>query len=182
MNKCVSILNFSPRNSGNCGTISEFIANYHSGDECKIFHIGAKVFGPCEGCDLECLKMGVSCPKLQDQERQIMDQLLASDLVYFVVPNFCGYPSASYFAFNERTVGYFNMDREKMGRYMAVQKRFVVVSNTEGFEAVMTQQAKDPKILYLKTRKYHRNSIAGDLMDCEEARNDLLRYLEQFEV
>ena len=101
-------------------------------------------------------------------------------LVYFIVPNICGYPCANYFAFNERTVGYFNMDREKMARYMNVPKRFIVISNTEGFEDAMRQQTDEaPQMLYLKSRKYGKSSIAGDLLESDAAKADLDEFLSR---
>lgn len=109
-----------------------------------------------------------------------MDRICRSDLVYFIVPNYCGYPCANYFAFNERSVGYFNLNRNRMDQYMSVPKRFIVVSNTAGdpFRAAMSQQtAKEPDILYLQSSKYHKRSIAGDLLESEAVKADLEAFL-----
>ncbi len=107
-----------------------------------------------------------------------MDALCECDLAYFIVPNYCGGPCANYYAFNERTVGYFNLDRAKLEQYMAVRKRFIVVSNTEGFESAMAQQTNQtPEILYLKTHRYKKNSIDGDLLEADDARADLATFL-----
>ena len=177
MCKKVAIINFSTRENGNCANIGKFVSNYHE-DNAKIFVIGSDQVSPCGGCNYECLTPGAACPKVDAQYRAMMDEICDSDLVYFIVPNFCGYPCASYFAYNERTVGYFQMDRGLMKKYMDIPKRFIVVSNTEGFEAVMRQQThEEPKILYLKSGKYKKRSTAGDILDSEEARNDLDAYL-----
>jgi hypothetical protein len=136
---------------------------------------------PCHDCNYECLTPGVVCPNVTDHQKEIMDAVCGADLVYYVVPNFCGYPCANYFSFNERTVGYFNMDRELSGKFMAVPKRFIVVSNTEGdnFVNPLKQQTKEaPQILYLKTSKYRKRSTAGDILDSEEAQQDLKAFLE----
>ena len=90
----------------------------------------------------------------------MMDNICQADLAYFIVPNYCGYPCANYFAFNERTVGYFNLKRELMQKYMNVPKRFIMISNTEGsnFANAMKQQVNgEPDILYLKSGKYGKN-------------------------
>ena len=111
-----------------------------------------------------------------------MDAICSADLVYYIVPNYCGYPCANYFVFNERSVGYFNMDRALMQKYMAVTKRFVVISNTEGpnfANALKQQVAGEPEILYLKTSKYSKRSTAGDLTESEEAQADLLEFLKK---
>jgi hypothetical protein len=122
----------------------------------------------------------VACPNLTGEQTEMMDAIRCSDLVYYVIPNFCGIPNSIYYAFNERSVGYFNMDRAAMGEYMAVKKRFIIVSNTESaaFVEAMRQQTKaEPEILYLKTSRYKKKSIAGDMMESEEARADLQNFL-----
>ena len=178
MGKKVGILTFSTRNNGNCANVGKFISNYHR-ENVQTFIIGAENVSPCGNCDYECLTPGAVCPKVDAQYNGLMDAICQCDLVYFVVPNFCGYPCASYFAFNERTVGYFQMDRGRMKHYMDIPKKFVIVSNTEGFEAVMRQQTSgDPKFLYLKSGKYKKRSTAGDILESEEARNDLEAFLK----
>lgn len=111
----------------------------------------------------------------------MFDAICVAETVFFIVPNYCGFPCANYFAFNERSVGYFNKDRSLMGKYMSVQKRFIIVSNTQGqnFEAAMMQQVNsEPDILYMKTGKYRKKSIDGDMLDSEEAKADLRGFLE----
>ena len=102
------------------------------------------------------------------------------DVVYLIIPNFCGFPCANYMSFNERSVGFFNLDRELMQRYMDVRKRFILISNTESevFCSAMAQQAaKTDEVLYLKTSRFGRRSIAGDLMECPEAVAELDAFL-----
>ena len=41
----------------------------------------------------------------------------------------------------------------------------------------MMQQTKEPEIMYLKTNKYGKKSLAGDLMESEAAKADLLVFL-----
>lgn len=180
MDKKVTVLVFSPRNKGNCAKIGEVIADFHKRTNVHMFCIDANSFPPCHGCDYECLKPGESCPVLTQEQRAVMDAVCESDLTYFVVPNYCGYPSAAYFAFNERSVGYFGLNRELMNRYMQVPKRFIIVSNSESetFHNAMRQQTnEEPEILYLKTSAYGKKSIAGDLMSSEDAKADLERFL-----
>lgn len=179
MNKCVTILSFSSRTDGNCAKISEFISNHYEQMTVYSFIIGG-AFQPCGSCGYECLKQGQRCPQLNEQQKTVMDAICTSELVYFIVPNYCGFPCANYFAFNERSVGYFGMDRDRMERYMNVPKRFIIVSNTEGFEDAMHQQTiGDPDILYLKSRNYQKQSIAGDLLDSAAAKSDLNAFLTQ---
>lgn len=64
---------------------------------------------------------------------------------------------------------------------MSIKKMFIIVSNSESdvFLCAMRQQSDEPKILYLKTSKYGRQSIIGDLLESNEARNDLLDLLNR---
>ncbi len=179
MDKSVTILSFSGRKNGNCTAIAQYISNC-SQTNVRTFVIDENSVSPCGGCDYECLRADVVCPKAAGGYREMMDAICGSSMVYFIVPNFCGYPCANYFAFNERTVGYFNLDRAKMTLYMSIPKRFIVVSNTEGFESAMAQQTNEPpKILYLKSGKYRKRSIAGDLLEAPEARADLDAFLNE---
>lgn len=62
---------------------------------------------------------------------------------------------------------------------MSVRKRFIIISNTESnFTEAMQQQTNDqPDNLYLKSRKYQKQSIAGDLLTSEAAKADLQAFL-----
>ena len=178
MDKKVVILNFSPRSEGNCAKIADFVADFHNRTNVSVHHVHME---PCSNCNYECLTPGVVCPNVSDHQKEVMDTVCDSDVAYIIVPNFCGYPCTNYFAYNERMVGYFNMDRERNGKYLGVKKLFIVVSNTEGdnFRNALQQQTKgEPKIMYMKTGKYKKRSTAGDIMDSEDAAADLRAFLE----
>ena len=181
MNKKITIIRFSPRNNGNCDRIADFIANTYNRTNVQMFWINAENCIPCSGCNYECLSpMSTGCPIKSEYLTEVMDQALSSDLLYFIVPNFCGYPNANYFAFNERLVGYFGLNRSARGQYMAIEKRFIIVSNTESDNfrnAVQQQVIGEPKMLYLKSGKYHKRSTDGDILESEEARQDLRAFL-----
>lgn len=173
----VIILNFSTRSSGNCANIASAIAGFHGEQSVQVLSVS---MDPCGGCDYECLKQGKSCPKSAPEHIALMNRLLDASMVYFVVPNYCGFPCANYFAFNERSVGFFNGDRSMLKQYLAVPKRFIIVSNTQNdhFADAMAQQVSgEPEILYLKTSRYKKVSIAGDMMESEAAKEDLRKFL-----
>ena len=177
----VVILNFSPRNVGNCSKIAECIADFHNQAEVEIYSINADNFLPCNSCNYECLQPEKLCPQRTAYQDRVMDAIINSNVAYFIVPNFCGYPNANYFAFNERRTGYFNLDRQQMNAYLSVKKKFIIVSNSESdaFKNAIGQQAMgEPEILYLKTRNYGKQSTAGDLMDSNAAKADLKAFIE----
>ena len=177
--KNVTILNFSSRKQGNCANIAHYMEVRSTETNIRSFVIDQRI-GPCNGCNYECLMPGTKCPNISQYQEEVMGAVLQSDVVYLIVPNYCGFPCANFLAFNERSVGYFNMDRGLMQRYMNVRKRFIIVSNTENevFQKAMAQQAKDTsEVLYLKTSKYGKRSTAGDLMESPEAVADLDAFL-----
>ena len=69
-----------------------------------------------------------------------------------------------------------------MQQYMDARKRFIIVSNSESevFRRAMEQQAKQPdEVLYLKSSKYAKRSIAGDILESPEAAADLNAFLDK---
>lgn len=180
MSNNIVLIRFSSRDLGNCVGIAQYLTNYHSNDFVQNFKIDNSVVVPCGGCDYECLKPDVKCHSITESHMQIMDAICQADLVYFIIPNYCGFPPASCYAFNERSVGYFNKNRALMGKYRNIPKKFIIVSNTEGlnFEnLIQSQVTGDPELIYLKTSKYKKISTAGDLMDSDEVKADLKAFL-----
>lgn len=161
MSKSIVLIRFSSRNLGNCKAITDQIMDYYQTEIVVDFTADGNTVAPCSNCDYECLAPGKTCPNLDSAQK------------------------TNYFAFNERTVGYFNGDRELMKKYMSVPKRFIIVSNTEGasFANAMKQQVSgEPEMLYLKTGKYKKRSTAGDMMDSEEACADLKAFLDLYAI
>ena len=177
----ITVLNFSARENGNCASVCRYIANQYNSADVRIYNI-SKWITSCEKCDYACLKNEERCPNQSKDYIKMMDRILGSHYVYFVVPNFCGFPCANYFAYNERSVGYFNQDQKLLEQYLSIPKGFVLISNTESefWTEAMSQQTNDnPNILYLKSSKYGKRSIDGNILDSEEARLDLQAYLDQ---
>lgn len=179
--KNVVILNFSSRKGGNCAHAAEFISQHHLTDDVKTFTIDS--INPCGGCDYECLNPAAKCPNVSAYQEEVMHAVMHSDITYMIIPNFCGMPCANFYAYNERSIGFFNMDRGVMGQYMNVKKRFVIISNTETvmFDQAMRQQTKeDPDVIYLKSGKYGKRSTAGDILESTHAQADLNGFLNGY--
>ena len=180
MAKNIVLIRFSSRKEGNCAAISAYISKHHAAQNVMEYTVDESIVQPCNCCNYECLQPGKLCPNLNDAQNAIMDSISSADLVYYIIPNYCGYPCANYFVFNERSVGYYNKDRELMKKYRNIPKRFIVVSNTEGpnFESALQQQVNHkPEILYLKTSKYQIHSTTGNLMESDAAKGDLYAFL-----
>ena len=178
--KSVVLIRFSSRVNGNCKAITDYLQEYHREDTVQIYTVDAGTMPSCGNCDYECLAPGKECQNLTQAQSRIYTAVCDADITYMIIPNYCGYPCANYFAYNERSVGYFNMDRALMAKYMNAKKRFIIVSNTEGinFENALKQQSPEPDILYLKTGKYGKRSTAGDLLESDAAKADLTAFLE----
>ena len=109
-----------------------------------------------------------------------MDSICSCDQVYFIVPNYCDHPCANFYLFNERSLCYFQNSQDRLGQYLSVPKKFVVVSGTqaESFRTAFVQHTdSEPQILYLSAKNYGKRSIDGDIMDSSAARSVLGDFL-----
>lgn len=110
-----------------------------------------------------------------------MEAICQSETTCFIVPNYCDFPCANFFIFNERSQCYFQGRPEFLNQYLNVPKKFVVVSNSksEVFPAAFVQHcAGEPEILYISPKKYQESSIFTDLVTFEEVRNELSAFLD----
>lgn len=181
----VCIISFSGRSGGNCGSIAGALRQWWEGKgQVSFYDFSALTVTPCGRCGCECFQAREHCPYFSDPEFSICDAITGSDLAYFVLPNYCDYPCANFYIFNERSQCYFQHHAPLLEQYLAVRKRFIVVSNTgrENFTAAFryhVQEGLEPDVLFLSAREFHKVSIRGDLMDSTEAREALLRFVER---
>jgi len=59
------------------------------------------------------------CPSLSREHASLYESVFQADLVYYVIPNICGMPNSLYYAFIERSIGDFDLDRAVMYQYIA---------------------------------------------------------------
>lgn len=177
------IISFSGRAGGSCSNIAEELQRYRKG-EAEVYDFSAFSISPCGHCRYQCFQAGDQCPYFSDPVYAIYDAVVKSDFVWYIVPNYCDYPCANFFAFNERSQCYFQNHQELLDAYLAVRKKFVVVSNTgqENFQTAFryhVPEGVNPDILFLSAKKFQKVSIHGDLMDSQEARQAVLRFAGQ---
>lgn len=176
------IVSFSGRKDGNCSAIAQVLVEALSGrGETRCYDLSALHITPCGQCGYECFQARERCPYFDDPEFELCDAVAGSDRSIFIVPNYCDYPCANFFIFNERSQCYFQHHPELLERYEGVPKRFIVVSNTgrENFTAAFRYHTGDapPDVLFLSARSFGKASIDGDLMDLPEAREAVLRFV-----
>ena len=110
----------------------------------------------------------------------MLEAIMHSEMTYFILPNYCDYPCANYFAFNERSQCFFQGKPELLDAYLKVPKRSIVVSNTnsEHFAEALSYQAdREPEILFLSAKKYGKVSIKGDLLTDENVKQAITAFV-----
>lgn len=173
----ICVISFSARKNGNCSDIGKLVCSLLS--DVKLYDFSDFTIHPCGECEYECFINGDQCPWITDKEYEIMDAVTKSELTYFVIPNYCDYPCANFFTFNERSQCYFQKRADLQKKYEQVPKRFIVVSNTneENFKGALSYHTKgEPDILFLPARKYGKVSISGDLLTSEQAVADITEF------
>lgn len=174
------VVSFSSRKGGNCQSIARKILEFSPEAEYTFFDFSEFHITGCGACRLECFQDRMACPYIGDREFEMLDRICSSDRCYFIVPNYCDYPCANFFLFNERSQCYFQNHPELLTRYEQVPKKFLVVSNTgkEQFAAAFSQHTdKEPDILFLSAKSYGKVSIDGDLMSSPQAVADVRDFL-----
>ena len=175
-----TIITFSSRKNGNCAQIAKLLQSITQ--ESVLFDFSEFEIHACGGCNYECFKNREACVYIDDMECELLDTITQSEMVYFVLPNYCDYPCANYFIFNERSQCYFQGRSELLDAYLQVPKRSIVVSNTneENFvRALAYQTKKEPDILFLSAKKYGKKSITGDLLTDEKVVEDITKFVRQ---
>ena len=172
------IVSFSSRKNGNCCNIAKYIneiedisATYMFSD----FEIHA-----CGGCEYECFQDRLNCPYIDDAEHAILEEICSASFAYMIVPSYCDFPCANFFIFNERSLCYFQGRSDMLERYLSVPKKFIVVGNgsVDNFHtAFMQHVVGEPNILVMRSKTYHKNSLAGDLITSEAACRDVSRFV-----
>lgn len=176
------VISFSGRGNGSCSAIARVLLEaLSSRDEVKCFDFSTFSVTPCGRCGYQCFQARELCPYFDDPVFALYDAIVHSRTAYFIVPNYCDYPCANFFIFNERSQCYFQRHPELLDQYEAVRKKFIVVSNTgqDHFTAAFQYHTGDtpPDILFLSARRFGRVSIHGDLMDSPEAREAVLQFI-----
>ena len=178
MSTCV--ISFSSRKNGNCAKIGEYICSQLP--DAKLYSFADFEIHPCGKCNCECFVQNDKCPWIKDKEYKLLDEITKSSLTYFIIPNYCDYPCANFFIFNERSQCYFQGRENLLEKYERVPKKAVVVSNTneEHFKAALAYQSGgEIPALFLPAKKYGKSSIAGDLITSGKVVADLTAFITE---
>lgn len=172
------IISFSSRTNGNCDQIGKMLQSMI--EDSKRFSFTEFSIHPCGNCHYECFKKREQCPYINDMEYKLLESIMQSEMTYFILPNYCDYPCANYFIFNERSQCFFQGKPELCEVYLKTPKRCIVVSNTntDNFVRAAADQAeKKPDMLFLSAAKYGKISIDGNLLTSEKAMSDIREFI-----
>ncbi|MBQ8813942.1 MAG: hypothetical protein IJZ85_05570 [Lachnospiraceae bacterium] len=177
------IVSFSGRKDGNCSRIADVVKNVLAaqGDVSEYSFSEIKITS-CGNCGYECFSAREKCLYAADSEYELCKNIAESECSYLIVPNYCDYPCANFFIFNERSQCYFQGHEELLNEYLAAKKRFIVISNTneDNFRNVFrqhVQEGSEPEVLFLSAKRYGRRSVDGDLMEEEQARQAVIEFI-----
>lgn len=150
------IVSFSGRRGGNCDTI----ANYISTENDLLLFMREISTQPCAGCDYEC--MSGQCRYHNDGMYSFFERFNLADKIFFIVPMYCGNPSALYFIMNERCQEYF-MQNESHYEKM-VEKLYIigVYGNAEDY----------PDFLNSFARQYDFDNVERHILGLERHKYD----------
>lgn len=159
------------------------IAKYISSEDDLTLYMREICIQPCADCDYEC--MSGQCKYHIDGVYALFEQFSIADKIFFIVPMYCGNPSALYFILNERSQGYF-MRNENQYENM-VEKLYIigVYGNAEDYPDFLKTFAgqygfTDVKkhILGLERHKYHQK-INSFLLDEEDVKRKLSEFINR---
>lgn len=171
------IVSFSGRKDGNCDMIAKYISEK---DDLLLFmrEISTQ---PCAGCDYEC--MYGQCKYHNDGIYAFYESLIPADKIFFIVPMYCGNPSALYFILSERCQEYF-MQNESNYKKM-IEKLYIigVYGNAEAYPDFLNFFARqydfvnvEQHILGLERHKYNQK-MKDFLLDEEDVKVKLNEFI-----
>ncbi|MEE1243049.1 flavodoxin family protein [Frisingicoccus sp.] len=145
------IVSFSGRKNGNSDTIAKYIAKQND----TIIYMRELSIQPCANCEYECFKG--NCIYKDDGIYTLFDQCFKADKVFFIVPMYCGNPSALYFILNERSQGYFKHNEEKYNNF--IERLYVI--------GIYGNSVDNPEFEQLFVRNYAFNNPEKHILGLE---------------
>lgn len=176
------IVSFSGRKNGNC----DRIANYISQEDDSIFYMRDISTQPCAQCNYVCFS-GV-CKYRDDGIYTLFEKMFTADKVVFLVPMYCGNPSALFFILNERCQDFFMHSEVDYERF--IDKLYIIGvygsrAEQPDFESLLVRNYgfSDPKkhVLGLERHKYG-HKINDFLLDEDEVKEQIHHFMNETEV
>lgn len=152
----VSILSFSSRSMGNCAAMAAYLKHLY-GDDATVYSFHEFQLTACGNCNNDCFAGRERCPHRDDMALTLYEAVMNSDVSYYIVPNYSGYPCSNFFVFSERGLCSYWGEPQRMERYSRARKKFIVVSNSGEEElgrAFRYHSEGESELLVLGSRQY----------------------------
>lgn len=170
----VSILSFSSRKNGSCAAIAAYLQKLY-GESATVYSFGDFQLTPCGNCNNDCFSGREHCPHRDDMALTLYEAVMDSDVSYYIVPNYSGYPCANFFIFSERGLCSYWGCPQRMERYSRAKKKFIIVSNSGEEElgrAFRYHSEGEPELLMLGSRQY--GAAIAEHPDAQQALRDFI--------
>ena len=169
------ILNFSGRENGNCKSIANFIKEYKN--DAKIIDIAKVCKKPCGTCNYECFDL----KDCGNTINELYMELIKADLIYFIIPSYCGLTSSLFNIFYEKENAFFHKYEQYSDKYLEIKKKFIFVANYN-FEyfyniASMLNCKDKNNVLFLSSSRYNLKSVNGDLLRSDAVKHTLKNFI-----
>lgn len=173
------IVSFSGRRDGNCDRIAKYISRK---DDSVLFmrEISTQ---PCANCDYEC--MSGQCKYHGDGIYSFLEKFPLVDKVFFIVPMYCGNPSALYFIMSERCQDYFMRNESQYDNIIKKLHIIGVYGNAEEYPDFLNFFARqynfenvEEHILGLERHKYNQK-MKDFLLDEDDVKMKLNEFLNR---
>ncbi|MCM1058646.1 MAG: hypothetical protein NC517_13750 [Firmicutes bacterium] len=150
------IVSFSGRKDGNCDSIAKYIST--KGD--FVLFMREISTQPCANCGYEC--MAGRCKYHSDGIYSFFEKLSLADKIFYIVPMYCGNPSALYFIMNERCQDYFMQNENEYEKMLEKLYVIGVYGNAEDY----------PDFLNTFARQYDFKNVKEHILGLERHRYD----------
>lgn len=171
------IVSFSGRRDGNC----DMIAKYISSKDDLIFFMREISTRPCANCNYEC--MSGQCKYRSDGIYSLFEKLALADKIFYIVPMYCGNPSALYFIMNERCQDYFMQNETRYEKIAEKLYMIGVYGSAEDYPDFLSSFARqynfenaEKHILGLERHKYDQK-MKDLLLDEEDVKVKLNEFI-----
>lgn len=168
--KKVFVISFSSRKNGNSFHIASYVTqalkNAVLHEHVEMIDFSSIISNVCGECNYECFDN--MCIYLNDDIYNLYRKLLTADLIFSIVPIYCGLPCSNYFIFNERIQGALRGD--EFSKLDSVKKKYIIIGNTgiQISKEIFSQnddELMESDILSLRSNDVCERSIKGNLME-----------------
>jgi multimeric flavodoxin WrbA len=184
----ISIISFSGRvQKGNCYEISLYLKKKLMNEftDVHIFFLSESNIHNCSHCEYECFSEAGNCPYDLDDIKKIYNQIQKSDMSFFVIPIFSGFPCSNFFIFNERSQCFFSSNRQ-YDEYLKIPQKYIIIGNT-GFSNAkniicydsIKKDNLNQNFLNICSKEVDEKSIKGNLIEYKSISDKIDIWLKQ---